>query len=99
MVDHLTLCNFLLFSNLSSAQARSAQMAGNMHCDGALTKFWYSQQLLTDGRAALVIDPSDASPYGSKPGPTALSQLTPAEIAALVPWSTVQPFWPVMTTP
>jgi hypothetical protein len=87
--------NYLLFSNLPSAQTRSKQMASGMHTDGVFTVFWYNCTQLTDGRGAISVDPDGSgTAYTSKPGPTALSQLTPSEIAALVPWATVQPLWP-----
>jgi hypothetical protein len=86
----------LLFSDLASAQARSAQMATSMGCDGVNSKFWYVTVGLTDGRGALIVE-STRSAYGTKPGPTALTQLTPAEISALQPSSVVIPLLPVST--
>jgi hypothetical protein len=63
-----------------------------MHCDGVNTMYWHWQVELTDGTACMVIEPT--GPYSSKPGATALQQLTPNEVASLVPWSTVEPIWP-----
>jgi hypothetical protein len=86
-----TTDSFLPFADLASAHNRAAQMAARMGCStaaGATTLFWYEQIQLTDNTAVLVIRPGD-DPYGSKPGPTALSQLTPGEIASLVPYSSI----------
>jgi hypothetical protein len=84
----------LLFSNLAGAQNRSAQLAGNMKCDGVLTKYWHECIQLTNGQGALIVQPS--GPFGPKPGPTALTQLTPAEIAALQTYAQVQPLLPTV---
>jgi hypothetical protein len=86
---------FLIFPNLAAAQARSQQLATRLGCDGVNTVFWYAQIQLTDGTAALVINAS--GDFDSTPGPTALSQLTPSEITALVPFSTVQPLLSVVS--
>jgi hypothetical protein len=83
----------LLFTDLPSALARSQQMASRMGCDGVNTKYWYGCIQLTNGQGAMIIDGSRPA-YGTKPGPTALSQLTPAEIAALQPYSAVQALLP-----
>jgi hypothetical protein len=88
----LTTCSFLPFATLVAAQARSQQMASRMRCDGVNTMYWHWQVELTDGTACMVIEPDGV--YGTKPGATALQQLTPNEIASLVPWSTVEPIWP-----
>jgi hypothetical protein len=79
--------SFLLFSTPTAAQNRSGQMSNQMHCDGVLTKFWYEVLPLTDGRGAMAVRPT--GPYGTKPGPTALSQLTPSEISQLQPYSVI----------
>jgi hypothetical protein len=75
----------LLFSTSTAAVNRSQQMAGAMGCDGVHTKYWYPMYPLSNGQWAMIVQPS--GPFGSKPGPAALSQLTPAEIAALQPSS------------
>jgi hypothetical protein len=93
-VSDISICDFLLFANLAAAQARSRQLAGAMHVDGTNTVYWHMAVQLTDGSACMVIESDPKSPYSAKPGPTALSQLTPSEIAALVPWSSVQAIWP-----
>jgi hypothetical protein len=85
---------YLLFSTLAAAQQRSQQIASGVHCDGTNTVYWYSITALTNGQFAMHVDPPGYGVYDDKPGPTALGQLTPSEIAALVPWSTVQPNWP-----
>lgn len=84
----------LIFADFASAQTRSRQMASRMNCSG-ITQFWYETIQLTDNRGIIVVTPGNG-PYGTKPGPTALSQLTPAEIAALVPYATVQALLPVV---
>lgn len=85
--------NALLFTDLASAQARSAQMASQMHCDGTNTKYWYACIALTNGQGAMIVQGSGK--FGIKPGPTALSQLTPSEIATLQPYVQVQSLLPV----
>lgn len=82
----------LLFSNLAAAQNRSFTMGRNMGCDGILTQYWYESIQLTNGQGCMIVrqDP----PYNEKPGPTALSQLTPNEISALQPYATIQPLLP-----
>ncbi len=87
----------LLFADLPTAQTRSAQMATRMGCDGVSTKYWYQIIALTNGQFAMVIQANGH--YSTKPGPTALSQLTPLEITSLVPYSTVQSLLPVANTP
>jgi hypothetical protein len=89
MIDQTS--SFLIFNDLPTAQTRSAQMATRMGCAGG-TLFWYWIIPLTNNTFAMVVDASGE--YGTKPGPTALSQLTPSEIAALVPFLTVQPLLP-----
>jgi len=84
--------SFLQFTSLTAAQNRALQLASAMHVDGVFTQFWHEQIACTDGSAVLVIHSS--GPYSSKPGATALQQLTPSEIAALVPYATVQAILP-----
>jgi hypothetical protein len=84
----------ILFTDLPTALARSQQMASTLGCDGVFTKYWYQCIQLTNGQGAMIVQGS--GPFGSKPGPTALSQLTPAEIAALQSYTTVQPLLPVV---
>ena len=86
--------SYLLFSTLAAAQQRSQQIGSALHVDGVNTVYWYSITALTNGQFAMHVDPANFGVYDSKPGPTAIGQLTPSEIAALVPWSTVQPNWP-----
>jgi len=85
----------LLFSTLAAAQQRSHQIGAAMHLEGVNTIYWYSITELTNGQFAMHVDPMGYGVYDAHPGPTAIGQLTPAEIAALVPWATVQPNWPV----
>jgi hypothetical protein len=82
----------LLFSNLAGAQQRSAELAGHMHCDGVNTIYWHECIQLTDGRGMMTIRPTGE--FGTKPGQTALQQLTPAEIASLQPYSAVSSLLP-----
>jgi hypothetical protein len=86
----------LLFANLAAAQARSAQLATNLGCDGVFTKYWHECIQLTNGQGALIVRAS--GPFSTKPGPTALTQLTPIEIAALETYTTVQPLLPALAT-
>jgi hypothetical protein len=88
----LTTCSFLLFDNHAMSQDRSKQMADGMQCDGVNTTHWHMQVELTDGTSCMVIEPD--GPYGPTPGGDPSQQLTPEEIASLVPWSTVEPIWP-----
>jgi hypothetical protein len=85
----------LLFIDLPTALARSQQMAGALNCDGVFTKYWYECIQLTNGQGAMIVRGS--GPFGTRPGPTALSQLTPSEITALESYTTVQPLLPVVT--
>jgi hypothetical protein len=82
----------ILYANLAAAQARSAQTATALGCDGVFTKYWWECDQLTNGQGALIIQASGS--FGTKPGPTALQQLTPAEIASLQTYATVQPLLP-----
>jgi hypothetical protein len=84
--------SFLLLADLASAQLRSSQMATRMGCDGVATKYWYDVIPLTNGQGAVCVQASGI--YGTKPGATALSQLTPAEIAALASFLSVQVLLP-----
>jgi hypothetical protein len=82
----------LLFADMPTAQARTALMATRLGCDGVGTKYWYYLIQLTNGQVAMIVNQS--GPFDSSPGPTALSQLTPIEIAALVPSSTISSLIP-----
>jgi hypothetical protein len=85
----------LLFTDLPSAQARSLQLATNIGCDEIFTKYWWECIQLTNGQGALIV--RSTGKFGSKPGPTALSQLTPIEITALQSYAAVQSLLPVST--
>jgi hypothetical protein len=88
----LTTDSALLFADLASALARSKQMAGATRCDGVNTMYWYYCIQLTNGQGAVIVNAT--GPFGAKPGPTALSQLTPVELTALQPYSAVQSLLP-----
>jgi hypothetical protein len=67
--------SYLTFPDLSSAQARSAQRALALGCDGVTTEYWWPIVALANGGAALVIaEDGDYGPAG----------LSAAERAALV---------------
>jgi len=57
----------LSFADMASAQARSAQLATHMGCDGVLTQFWHECDPLTDGTAILVVQgrPTNPQPWSS----------------------------------
>jgi hypothetical protein len=86
----------ILYADLPTAQARSAQMATAMGCDGVFTKYWWQCLSLTNGQGALIVRAS--GPFGTRPGPVALQQLTAGEIASLQTYATVQPLLPVAVT-
>lgn len=84
--------SYLIFADMAGAQSRSNQLARSVHCDNVNTLYWHQQVQLTDGRAVLVI--KESGPYSHKIGPSALQQLTPNEIASLVPFSAISSVWP-----
>lgn len=54
---------YLTFPDIASAQARSAEQAKALGCDGT-TQYWWSVQPLIDGTAAVVVD-TDRPEFGA----------------------------------
>lgn len=76
--------SYLVHPDLATCQARSAAMCTAMKCDGVQTKYWWNCLPLTDGTAAMEIQPSgDFSKSASNTKGS--GALTLPEQAALVP--------------
>lgn len=84
---------YLVLPDLKTAQDRSAQQCAALKCDGVNTKYWWPVQPLTDGTAAIVIDP--AGPFGSSHTVNGKAgALTPGEVSALKTPAQVAPVMP-----
>lgn len=51
------LNSYLTFSTPQAASERSQQMCGAVGCDGVRTRCWWAVKVLSDGTAALRIEP------------------------------------------
>jgi hypothetical protein len=94
--------NYLPEVTSNAALLRSQTQCQALRCDGVFTKYWWTVQPLTDGTAALVIQPG--TPYDitdTVSGRT--GALTAPEQTAVVPRSTIQSLIPapdaVVATP
>jgi hypothetical protein len=87
---------YLVLADQPTAAARSQSQCTAVGCDGTLTKYWWSVQPLTDGTAAVVIQP--ATVYDVKPpsgiGKCATCGLTVQEQAVLKTQAQVAPLLP-----
>lgn len=50
---------YAVFPNMAQAQAKSAQAAQQLGCDGVNTRYWWQIIPLNDGSAAVVLDLDD----------------------------------------
>lgn len=84
--------SYLVEPSLPSAQARSAAQCAALGCVEN-TQYWWSVQPLTDGTAAVVIEPSGAYSQQTTVG-SVTAGLTSAEIAALKTADQIAPLLP-----
>jgi hypothetical protein len=80
-----TSTTYLVLPTLQGAQARSQTQCAEVGCDGVQTIYWWEVDALTDGTAAIAIQPS--GPYGKMAVAKACAAgcgLSPSEIAATV---------------
>lgn len=75
MVSTAQAQTYLPETNVATAQTRSQTACQSQTCDGVQTIYWWQVQGLTDGTAAIVIQPS---------GPYSNTLLTGSEQAAVV---------------
>jgi hypothetical protein len=85
--------SYLVHPNLAAALARSASQCAVLGCDGIGTKYWWNVIPLTDGTAAIEIQPS--GPFGeTHTNPHGTHGLNAVEHAALKPAATITPLMP-----
>jgi hypothetical protein len=61
--------SYIVFPTLAQAQARSQAQCAALGCDGKFTVFWWNVVPLTDGTAAVEIQPSGTFSTATAAGP------------------------------
>ncbi len=79
------MARYLVFTDLTGAQARNAAEAAARFCDDATTAWWETIEHPASGQAALIIQ--DTPPYDAAADQRGVGGLSPDEIASLQPQS------------